>query len=216
MALHGLLVARDAAFNLRDLIGNGSALPVLAIKDCEKELDKLERAIDQDIPGLITRVGRPQAEELLASLKLITDLERIGDLILVTAQSLKSRRVPPAREDSGALLEMASLLESMLGDLHQGFVRRDLKIARSVLRADARLDRLRHAVFRRHLEKSGRPAEASSSIELLFMVQGLERAGDHVKNLAEELFHMVEGRSLRHVPPRQREREFASTLHRLS
>jgi len=40
----------------------------------------------------------------------------------------------------------------------------------------------------------------------------LERAGDHVKNLAEELFHLLEGHSLRHAPARQREREFAAAV----
>jgi hypothetical protein len=52
----------------------------LAIKDCEKELDQIERKIDDQLPEAITRVGEAKARELLACLKFITDLERIGDL----------------------------------------------------------------------------------------------------------------------------------------
>ena len=51
----------------------------LAIKDCEKELDLIERQIDERLPAAITRVNEARARQLLSSLKSTTDLERIGD-----------------------------------------------------------------------------------------------------------------------------------------
>ncbi len=208
-ALHGILVARDAAFNLRDLLVHPSSMAFLAIKDCEKELDKLERSIDEEVPEAVTRGPRPYVRANLAALKLITDLERIGDLLFWVAQGVRSCQPRLSSRDSEPLVAMTSLLESMLEQLHLGFTQQDLKIARSVLNQDGELDRIRHAVFQRHLEH-GEPQNAARSINVLLMVQSLERAGDHVKNLAEELFHVVEGHSLRHAPARQREREFAA------
>ena len=208
-ALHGFLVARDAAFNLRDLLVNPSSMAFLAVKDCEKELDKLERRMDEEVPETLTRAPRSDVRANLAALKLTTDLERIGDLIFWVAQSVRACQPRLSHHDSQPLVEMTALLESMLGQLHIGFMERDLKVARSVLNSDSKMDQLRHSVFQRHLEH-GNPQDATRSINVLLMVQSLERAGDHVKNLAEELFHVVEGHSLRHAPARQREREFAA------
>ena len=93
LALKACLIARDAAFNLRDLLTSSSRMAFLAIKDCEQELDQLERQIDERMPEAITRVNEARARQLLSSLKSTTDLERIGDLIMSVA--LRFRREPP-------------------------------------------------------------------------------------------------------------------------
>jgi len=73
-----------------------------------------------------------------------------------------------------------------------------LNRALAVLRSDAELDRLRNLLFLRHLENhEGTPRQ--ESFHVLFMTQSLERAGDHAKNLAEEICHLVSGHSVRHV-----------------
>ena len=92
---------------------------------------------------------------------------------------------------------MAGILESMLERIHQGFLNRDVQAAGWVLQTDARIDEACRAIFRRHLEKSDRHKREYST-NLLFIAQAFERAGDHSKNLAEEIFQLVEGRSLRH------------------
>ena len=121
MVLRACLIARDAVFNVRDAIATGSRLAVLAIKDCEKELDQIERKIDEQLPGAITRVGEAKARELLACLKFITDLERIGDLAYSAVMQLESRRDKLPAADSRQLVEMASLLCEMLEQVHKGF-----------------------------------------------------------------------------------------------
>jgi phosphate transport system protein len=82
--------------------------------------------------------------------------------------------------------------------VHDAFSQRDLNRAVAVLRSDAELDRLRNLIFLRHLENhSG--VQHQESFHVLFMTQSLERAGDHAKNLAEEICHLVSGHSVRHV-----------------
>ena len=64
----------------------------LTVKECERELDQLEREIDEQLPSAITRVGERKARELVACLGFITDLERIGDLVWWIAQRLNDAR----------------------------------------------------------------------------------------------------------------------------
>jgi uncharacterized protein Yka (UPF0111/DUF47 family) len=89
LVLQACLVAKDAAFNLRDFIENSSNMAFLAVKDCEKELDRMERRIDEEITSAITEVSESEARQLLACLKFIIDLERIGDLTWTVAQRLQ-------------------------------------------------------------------------------------------------------------------------------
>jgi phosphate transport system protein len=97
------------------------------------------------------------------------------------------------------LTMMASRLERMLVDVDIAFREHSLDRAVAVLRADSELDRMRNLVLLRHLEP-GQPEEPrQESFHVIAMAQELERAGDHVKNMAEEVCHLVSGRTVRHV-----------------
>ncbi len=200
MTLKACLIARDAVCNMRELFTNPSRIAFLAIRDCEKELDHIERYIDEHLPDAITQVSESEARQLLACLKFITDLERIGDLVLGVAQRLQSRRSLPPRDTDG-LAQMAAVLYEMLERIHAGFASLDLESATRVLRADAEVDRICHALFRKHLADSS-ARRSPLSFEVLLMAQALERAGDHAKNLAEELLGLIEGHTARHPPKR--------------
>ena len=98
-ALKAFLIARDAAFNVRDLLTHSSRMAFLAIKECEQELDIIERYIDDRLPAAITRVNEARARQLLTSLKCTTDLERIGDLMMSVAMRAHSRTAKMATSD---------------------------------------------------------------------------------------------------------------------
>jgi phosphate transport system protein len=201
LVLQACLVGKDAAFNLRDFIQNSSNMAFIAVKDCEKELDRMERRIDEEITSAITQVSEGEARELLACLKFITDLERIGDLAWSVTQRLQTLNPRLLRDDSRDLIAMAEVLEKMLDAVHRGFLHRDLEAASWVLQTDSQIDQACRAVFRRHLESRER-RRRDYSTSVLLMAQAFERAGDHAKNLGEELFHLVQGRSVRHEPKR--------------
>src|ERR1700726_4744610 len=93
---------------------------------------------------------------------------------------------------------MATLLEKMLTDCAAAFSGHDVAKAIDVLRADAEMDRMRNLIFLRHIENPEN-AHRQASLQVIFMTQSLERAGDHAKNLAEEVCHFVSGRSIRHL-----------------
>jgi phosphate transport system protein len=196
--LQACLIAKAAAGIVAEGIATGVASVLDGVRDREKELDTLDRVIDQGVTSVITQVDAEHARELLACLKFIIDLERIGDLLLNCSNRAASVGSRIELQDIRDLTVMASRLEKMLGDVHDAFSQRDLNKALSVLRSDAELDRLRNLIFLRHIENhDGSPRQ--ESFHVLFMTQSLERAGDHAKNAAEEVCHLVSGHSVRHV-----------------
>ncbi len=201
-AMNAFLIARDAAANVPDLFTASSRMAFLAIKECEQELDVIERQVDERMPAAITRVNEVRARQLLTNLKSSTDLERIGDLVMSMALRVQARNRKISASDVKQLVEMAAKLREMLEIVYQGFVDLDLECARKVLAMDKDIDRVCHALFQKHLLGHSAQADAST-FEVLLMAQALERAGDHTTNLAEDLYNLIEGRSLRHAPKKR-------------
>lgn len=191
-------VARSAAAALAQALERMSPELLDSIKRCEEELDALDREINEGVTAAITNVPPEQARELLGCLKLIIELERIGDLLLGFANRLRSCSGRLHQQDAKDLSTMASILQGMLADAGQAFYKRDTNLAVSVLRADTELDRLRNLMFVRHIENP-ECEERQESFHVVFMCQALERAGDHVKNVSEEVVQMATGRSVRHL-----------------
>src|SRR2546423_4492847 len=202
LAVRACLIASDAASNTKEFLANSSRLAFLAVRDCEKELDRIEQQIDEQLPAAITDVGELEARELLACLRFSTDLERIGDLLWGVAQRAHSLETQLPQVDVRQLIEILDVLANMLQQIRVSFVERALDPAGSVLRADREIDQIYKSLFRRHVQSDSR-SEPKYGADALLMAQALERAGDHATNLAEELFRLIEGRSLRHTPKRQ-------------
>jgi len=176
-------------------LAKGSRQSFQAVKEAEEKLDFLDREIDKGVTACITTVSPEQARELLACMKLMIDLERIGDLALSFTVRAEAVRERLEMEDVTQLIKMGSILEKMISDIVQAFLHRDLECAVGVLRADSEIDRLRNLLVIAHLEHASGP----ESIQVIFMAQALERAGDHAKNLAEEICHLLSGHSVRHL-----------------
>src|ERR1700693_662295 len=201
-ALKAFLIARDAASNVPDLFTQSSRMAFLAIKECEQELDVIERYIDERTPAAITRVNEARARQLLTSLKCTTDLERIGDLVMSMAMRVQARTGKMAASDVRQLVEMSAILREMLDLVYRGFVELDLECARRVLQMDKDIDRVCHALFQKHFTEQA-SQNNYSNFDVILMAQALERAGDHTTNLAEDVYSQIDGRSLRHQPKKR-------------
>jgi phosphate transport system protein len=191
-------LAKDAAAAAAEGIATGSASLLNSLRQRERELDTLDMEIDAGVTAAITEVDAAQARELLACMKFMIGLERIGDLLVSFANSAQSAGGRLDSEDTRDLTQMATILEKMLTDVADSFSTRDVGKAVDVLRADAEMDRLRNLIFLRHIENPENVVR-QASLQVIFMTQALERAGDHAKNLAEEVCHFVSGRPVRHV-----------------
>ena len=191
-------MAKEAAGAAAEGIATGSSTLLNSLRQRERELDTLDMEIDSGVTTAITEVGPAEARELLACMKFMIGLERIGDLLLSFANSALSVSGRIDSEDTRDLTQMATILEKMLTDCGEAFSAREIAKAIDVLRADAEMDRLRNLIFLRHIENPEN-VHRQASLQVIFMTQSLERAGDHAKNLAEEVCHFVSGHTVRHV-----------------
>lgn len=199
LTARGCQVAQSSAQSLLQAMNTQSDEPLNAVRKYEDELDQLDRQINEGVTALIPEVdSASQGRELLACLKFILELERIGDLLLNVANRLRSASSRLDSVDVQELAKMASIVSGMLEGVAEAFSKRNVARALAVLNADAELDRLRNLMFVRHIDNpEGHPVR--EGFHVVFMAQSLERAGDHAKNLAEEICHLVTGRSVRHL-----------------
>jgi phosphate transport system protein len=191
-------VAKEAISHALDGLINGSPAALQAVRSCEEKLDDLDRDLDEQMANVITQVAPDRARELLACMKLMVDVERVGDLIASFAERSSIVRNRIEMEDVEQLTRMACLVENMLSQITRAFNSRDLDQAIRVLRTDSEIDRLRNLVVVRHTENP-EGLKGQGSLHVLSMANALERSGDHIKNMAEEVCHLATGHTLRHL-----------------
>ena len=160
----------------------------------ENEIDRLAMQI------LATR--HPVASDLrfiTMALKFVVDVERIGDLATgIARRALELNRLPTL-EARGDLTHLASMVQKNLHVAIDSFVRRDAEQAEIVIRADAEIDRLNASLFAQLIAHvAADPATVTRVLPLSSVCRYLERIGDHVKNLAEEVIFMVAATDVRH------------------
>jgi phosphate transport system protein len=173
--------------------------------DAEIDRDEIE-ADELALQILATR--QPVASDLrfiTMSLKFVVDLERIGDLAAGIAKRVLELNRLPTLEPHVDLSRLASLVQKNLHDALDSFVKRDADQATTVITADAEIDKLHGSHFAALLAHVATdPATVTRVLPLTSVCRYLERAGDHVKNLAEEVVYMVRAMDVRHrsLPPR--------------
>ena len=165
-----------------------------AIDVDETEIDKLAMQI------LVTR--HPVASDLrftTMALKFVVDCERIGDLATgIAKRALELNRLP-ALESRGDLTLLATMVQKNLYLAIDAFVRGDAPQAAVVISADLEIDRLNASLFAQLIAHvAADPATVTRVLPLTSVCRYLERIGDHVKNLAEEVIYMVEATDVRH------------------
>lgn len=198
LTMSAFSVAKEEVTYAIDGLINGSQLALLAVRKCEERLDGMDREMDQELATVITQVTPAHARELLACMKLMIDLERIGDLVASFAERSAIVRNRIDMDDVEQLTRMGCLLENMLATMDRAFAARNIEQAIQVLRSDSEVDRLRNLVVVRHTENA-EGLKGLESLHVLSMANALERAGDHIKNMAEELCHLATGHTMRHL-----------------
>jgi phosphate transport system protein len=135
------------------------------------------------------------------SLKFVVDLERIGDLAGgIAKRALELNRLP-SLEPRIDLSKLAALVQKNLQAALDAFVRKDADSATAVITADAEIDKLNASLFAELIAHVATdPATVTRVLPLTSVCRYLERVGDHVKNLAEEVVYMVKATDVRHRP----------------
>jgi phosphate transport system protein len=189
-----------AAFRVGDA---GKADKVMAD---DHAVNQLEVQLDDACSHLIVR-RQPAANDLrtvMATIKVITDLERIGDestKIARTSKNLHERGVVGFNHfDTVRTIARATC--DVLHDALDAFARLDGKQAMQIIAADEVIDHEFRAILRTlitHMMED--PRTISSALDTLWVAKAIERIGDHAKNIAEYVIYVVEGRDIRHSKP---------------
>jgi phosphate transport system protein len=180
------------------------------VKAKDREINRMEVEID----GMCRRIlalRQPAASDLrfiTTALKIVTDLERMGDLAVNVADRALDLNQAPPLGPIHELSKIADLAEAQLKKALDAFVTGDVAKAEEVMRGDDLIDALYLKIFNdmlvRMMEDSKTIRRATST---MFAAKHLERFGDHATNLAEMVIYMVRGQDVRHPKSRVREEE---------
>ena len=175
------------------LKGDESLVP--AALEAERDLDRREREVENLCLKLLLQ-QQPVARdlrEISAALKMISDLERIGDQAADIAELVSYVRVP----DGSGVLHIADMTRAVIGmvtDSVDSFVKRDLDLARAVCAADDQVDALFDQVKRELIDMiSADAAWGQQGLDMLMVAKYLERIGDHATNVAEWVEYSITG-----------------------
>ena len=191
---------------------------VLALDTRDPELADLVRAGDAAIDALETQVNEeaarilalrsPTASDLrtvLSVFRVSTNLERIGDYSKNIAK--RSHAViaqPPIEGATASLRRMAREVELMLKDVLDAYIQRDLGLAEDVRERDLEIDQIYSALFREYLTfMMEDPRSITACMHLHFMAKNIERMGDHVTSIAEQVVYLVTGSMPEDIRPKQ-------------
>lgn len=166
----------------------------------EAEMDQFCVEIDDRCFKLLA-LRQPMASDLrfiAASVKLNSELERIGDLAVNIAREVSSLMTYPFVKPLIDIPRMARLAREMVHRSLDAFVRRDPWLAHVVIESDDKVDALRDQVFQELLQyMMTDPTTVPAATDLLLVSRHLERIADHATNIAEDVIYIVRGEDVR-------------------
>lgn len=182
----------------------GDVVQAEQVQKADENVNSMEVALDDACSHLIVR-RQPAANDLrtvMASIKVITDLERIGDeatKIARAARSMEGRGIS-AINHYETVRVIASSASDMLHDALDAFARLDEKQAAKLITQDAIIDHEFGSIMRTLITfMMEDPRTISAALDTLWVAKAIERIGDHAKNIAEYVIYVVEGKDIRHT-----------------
>jgi len=186
-----------------DALTSGDIAVLDAVIEDDHRVNAMEVGLDEICSQIIAR-RQPAAGDLrlvMAVIKTITDLERVGDEAEKIARMAKLMH-------SGAQVQLprlelkhvSGLALSMLRQALDAFARLDVTAALQVVKQDRGVDDEFRSILRQLITfMMEDPRTITRCLEILFVAKAIERIGDHAKNMAEYVVYMVEGRDVRHT-----------------
>ena len=201
--------------NIQALIMKMGGLVETAISDASKALemrdiemaevvrknDKLIDALEEEVATEVARViamRSPTAGDLrtvLSVMKISGNLERVGDY----AKNLAKRtsvlsEMQPVNGTGASIRRMAKLVSVMLKDALDAYIQRDADLAADVRARDTEVDQMYNALFREFLTHMMEdPRNITACMHLHFIAKNIERMGDHVTSMSEQVIYLVTG-----------------------
>jgi phosphate transport system protein len=195
------LVDDSISRSVQAVIGRDSDAAI-AVFEKESRINQLEIEIDS-VSFQLLALQQPMAVDLrfiMMAMKINNNLERMGDIAVNIAESaLALQRMPNDTALHADIPLMAQLAQDMIRDSMDAFIRRDVELARKVLKSDDAVDRMRDAMYfeiKKYIEEDA--SRIHPGLEYLLIARGLERMADHATNIAEDVLFFVQGIEVRH------------------
>lgn len=178
----------------------------------DKLIDELEQRVNEEAARVLA-LRSPTAGDLrtvLTVMKISANLERVGDY----SKNLAKRtavliQMTPVDGASGAVRRMAKEVELMLKDALDAYIQRDAALAEDVRQRDADVDQMYNALFREFLTHMMEdPRNITACMHLHFIAKNIERMGDHVTSIAEQVIYLVTGE----MPDESRQKQDMTSL----
>lgn len=168
-----------------------------AVREGDKAIDALDEQVNDEAARVIAQ-RQPIATDLrtvLTVFRISTNLERIGDYAKNIAKRTETIiDQPPVNGTGASLRRMARQVELMLKDALDAYIQRDADLAQDVRNRDLDVDQMYSALFREYLTfMMEDPRNITTCMHLHFMAKNIERMGDHVTSIAEQVIYLVTG-----------------------
>ncbi len=167
----------------------------------DDEVDALQKEIDS-LCSRTLALQQPMAVDmrfLVSTMKIATDLERMGDSAVNVAQAAEVLNQEPPLKPYIDLPRLAQITQEMVRDALDSFVRRDARAALDVCKRDDEVDGLYKQLFRELVSYMAEdPKNITRALHLLLIARNYERIADHATNIGEDVVFFVEGRDIRH------------------
>jgi len=168
-----------------------------AVIDKDKRVDALEMEIDYEAVRVLA-LRQPIAQDLrsvIVVMKIAGNLERIGDYAKNNAKRTQViAQSQPEGSSRSVLKQMSKAVQGMLRDVLNSYVNMDVELAEDVRARDEEIDLLHNGLFRElltHMMED--PRNISAAMHLQFVSKNLERIGDHITSMAEQVIFLVSG-----------------------
>lgn len=198
----GGLVETQLASAIEAVVSGNSELGLQVAND-DYKINSAEVAIDEECSRIIAKLG-PTASDLrliVAVIKTITDLERIGDeaeKIGFLASKLATMDRP--RGSYRELKTMGAQVSKMVREVMDAFARLDVEASLAIVREDEQVDHEYESIQRQCITfMMEDPRSIKRVMNVTWAARSLERIGDHAKNIGEYVIYMVHGKDIRHT-----------------
>jgi phosphate transport system protein len=197
----GALVEEQIQNAVNALVKRDSSLAKDVIEK-DTQVNRIEVEIDEECIRLIA-LRQPVGVDLrfiTTAMKLVTDLERIGDLAVDICERAMELNLEPQLKPFIDIPRMADISMQMLKGALDAFVNRDSKLAQEVCARDDEVDNLNVQIFRELLTFMVEDSHTiSRAVRISYISKYLERVADHATNIAEMVVYLVEGKIIRHM-----------------
>jgi len=183
--------------------------------DTDYQVNAMEVGIDEECTQVLAR-RQPAASDLrliVAVIKTITDLERIGDQAeKVARMGLRLAEEERPKDNYIELHNMGKLVQEMLNHALDAFARMDVEAAIKVAHQDLTVDNQYESIMRQHITHMMEdPRSIARSLDVMWASRALERIGDHSRNISEYVIYLVKGKDVRHISLEQMKKEALDT-----